>query len=560
MKSGDNGKREEWDPQTRPITSGGRRRPFSLNILGSEEDRVTTRSGVERLMSGLCEYKPGARIPESGAGSGSKDVQIQFQSGYKIRFLRQDRKSGFLKNLSSGLLSKKRLRTFSCTSGLNNLFFEPSPEHVDPGNLAREELLTSRGGAQVRTPFYLKEMLLDETIQIPHYAVGWGESCSAKLGVQSSYAVKYQSRNWRKRIGTSLADRSRVELALLPRLSLTRSRSFVLHSLAPQGRERSKAQASVANHIDKPLPASSRIDRASEARRGWMSERLKESIRTNRIDSTDMIDGMGSLSYDLVRSLPFVIFCSPWGLERGFALLTEHSHSIFHKIVRTPLSPGYDHFTPSRQLEDRFERVWVFETDLVRRGAKQLDHRGGVVTHSGIQNPRLLAFAPGFPIGNSIPTRFLGPGEPAFEIARPIGKGLHPREAHLTEGSRALNHALKISNSSIQGAIDSSTRRKGSLEFHNGYESGEKDLRIYVTETICSVSVLFSDSEDEPVDAGDPTSDKDVSDATFSQEQLFYCDFLARDKRRLYQSKADTPHAPTVAYEVRSGGRASHGV
>ena len=34
-------------------------------------------------MSGLCEYKPGARIPESGAGSGSKDVQIQFQSGYK---------------------------------------------------------------------------------------------------------------------------------------------------------------------------------------------------------------------------------------------------------------------------------------------------------------------------------------------------------------------------------------------------------------------------------------------------------------------------------------------
>jgi hypothetical protein len=58
-------------------------------------------------------------------------------------------------------------------------------------------------------------------------------------------AVTYQSRNWRKRIGTSLADRSRVELALLPRLSLTRSRrtwslflfggSFVLHSLAPQG-------------------------------------------------------------------------------------------------------------------------------------------------------------------------------------------------------------------------------------------------------------------------------------------------------------------------------------
>lgn len=30
-------------------------------------------------------------------------------------------------------------------------------------------------------------MVLDETIQIPHYAVGWGESCSAKLGVQCSY-------------------------------------------------------------------------------------------------------------------------------------------------------------------------------------------------------------------------------------------------------------------------------------------------------------------------------------------------------------------------------------
>ncbi|CAN4114518.1 unnamed protein product [Withania somnifera] len=30
-------------------------------------------------------------------------------------------------------------------------------------------------------------MVLDERIQIPHYAVGWGESCSAKLGVQCSY-------------------------------------------------------------------------------------------------------------------------------------------------------------------------------------------------------------------------------------------------------------------------------------------------------------------------------------------------------------------------------------
>lgn len=40
---------------------------------------------------------------------------------------------------------------------------------------------------RVRTPFYRKEMVLDERIQIPHYAVGWGESCSAKLGVQCSY-------------------------------------------------------------------------------------------------------------------------------------------------------------------------------------------------------------------------------------------------------------------------------------------------------------------------------------------------------------------------------------
>ena len=98
-------------------------------------------------------------------------------------------------------------------------------------------------------------MVLDETIQIPHYAVGWGESCSAKLGVQCSYGGTILERElkgpskksegvmgnlslyvareppstslatqqyWRKRIGPSLADRSRVELALLPRLSLTR--------------------------------------------------------------------------------------------------------------------------------------------------------------------------------------------------------------------------------------------------------------------------------------------------------------------------------------------------
>ena len=41
----------------------------------------------------------------------------------------------------------------------------------------------------------------------------------------------------------------------------------------------------------------------------------------------------------------------------------------------------------------------------------------------------------------------------------------------------------------------------------------------YVTETIRSVSVLFSDSEDEPDDEAS-SSDKDVSDATLRQEQL----------------------------------------
>ena len=97
-----------------------------------------------------------------------------------------------------------------------------------------------------------------------------------------------------KRIGPSLADRSRVELALLPRLSLTRlSRTQALFwriirsSLSlyyPQGAQQPRCilsyrnKRSVANHIDKPLPASARIDRAGEARRGWMSERLKESV------------------------------------------------------------------------------------------------------------------------------------------------------------------------------------------------------------------------------------------------------------------------------------------
>ncbi|KAI5664241.1 hypothetical protein M9H77_23564 [Catharanthus roseus] len=140
-----------------------------------------------------------------------------------------------------------------------------------------------------------------------------------------SCEVPVSQQYWRKRISPSLAlaHHSRVELVLLPRLSLTRFKSFVLHSLAITRRERSKQGAyyhiekeakhsnsyyrktSIANHIDKPRPTSARIDRAGEDRRGWISERLKESIlkteaakgsllqiRTNRIDSTDMIDGM----------------------------------------------------------------------------------------------------------------------------------------------------------------------------------------------------------------------------------------------------------------------------
>ena len=123
--------------------------------------------------------------------------------------------------------------------------------------------------------------MLDETIHIPHYAAGWGESSSAKLGVQCSYGgtllereskgpskksegdlrsrlvymllvsrqVPVSQQYWRKRIGPSLADRSRVELALLPRLTrLSRTQSlfggsFVLHSLAITRRERSNQGA-----------------------------------------------------------------------------------------------------------------------------------------------------------------------------------------------------------------------------------------------------------------------------------------------------------------------------
>lgn len=105
---------------------------------------------------------------------------------------------------------------------------------------------------RVRTPFYLKEMVLDERIQIPHYAVGWEESCSAKLGVQCSLwrnhtkieraskkergltalvyillvsrQVPVSQQYWRKRIGPSLA------LLIVRESNLFSCRAF--HSLA----------------------------------------------------------------------------------------------------------------------------------------------------------------------------------------------------------------------------------------------------------------------------------------------------------------------------------------
>jgi hypothetical protein len=88
----------------------------------------------------------------------------------------------------------------------------------------------------------------------------------------------------------------------------------------------------------------------------------------------------------------------------------------------------------------------------------------------------------------------------------------------------------------------------------------------YVTETIRSVSVLFSDSEDEPADPNiiyeEPvdeasSSDKDVSDATLPARTTFsIVIFLAGSVRR-DKSKREMlsisqkqipppPHAPTV--------------
>lgn len=82
----------------------------------------------------------------------------------------------------------------------------------------------------------------------------------------------------------------------------------------------------------------------------------------------------------------------------------------------------------------------------------------------------------------------------------------------------------------------------------------------YVTETIRSVSVLFSDSEDEPADPNiiyeEPddeasSSDKDVSYAarTTLSIVIFLAGSVRRDKREMLsisQKQIPPPHAPTV--------------
>lgn len=85
----------------------------------------------------------------------------------------------------------------------------------------------------------------------------------------------------------------------------------------------------------------------------------------------------------------------------------------------------------------------------------------------------------------------------------------------------------------------------------------------YVTETIRSVSVLFSDSEDEPADPNiiyeepddsSSSSDKDVSDATLPAIKtfaivIFLAGSVRRDKREMLsisQKRIPPPHAPTV--------------
>lgn len=99
----------------------------------------------------------------------------------------------------------------------------------------------------------------------------------------------------------------------------------------------------------------------------------------------------------------------------------------------------------------------------------------------------------------------------------------------------------------------------------------------YVTETIRSVSVLFSDSEDEPADPNiiyeEPddeasSSDKDVSDATLPARTTFSIVIFWRvrsggtkEMLSISQKQIPPPHAPTVRLprnrKGRPGARAS---
>lgn len=81
---------------------------------------------------------------------------------------------------------------------------------------------------------------------------------------------------------------------------------------------------------------------------------------------------------------------------------------------------------------------------------------------------------------------------------------------------------------------------------------------------ICSFSVFFSDSEDEPADPNriseEPddeasSSDKDVSDATGLQLFLFLGGQEGQNRyAAFYQSQADTPLLPRSAYRGKDAG------
>jgi hypothetical protein len=72
----------------------------------------------------------------------------------------------------------------------------------------------------------------------------------------------------------------------------------------------------------------------------------------------------------------------------------------------------------------------------------------------------------------------------------------------------------------------------------------------YVTETIRSVSVLFSDSENEPADPNiiyeepDDASDKDVPDA--ARTTLLYCFFWGGKREMLSISQKQMPPPPML--------------